>query len=166
MPLQLLRSRVKATQSVVDSVIKDQSAAGHLAVRGSAVSLAGWTPTPTPVQAEQLARIMDLLTKAGAEPPGAEELSTTLNSDVTGLLRYLERSGRVTEVERGRYYEKTQLDALIARLRSTMSGGAEHSPSELREALGLSRKFLIPLLEYADRQGLTRRGEKGRTWVA
>jgi selenocysteine-specific elongation factor len=31
------------------------------------------------------------------------------------------------------------------------------TPALLRDRLGISRKFLIPLLEWADRQGITRR---------
>ena len=41
------------------------------------------------------------------------------------------------------------------------------SPSRLqklfKETFGLSRKYLIPLLEYMDRTGVTRRTEEGRT---
>jgi hypothetical protein len=53
---------------------------------------------------------------------------------------------------------------VIDQLRVIMSGGAELGPSELREKLGLSRKFLIPLLEYCDRIGYTNRGAVGRVW--
>jgi selenocysteine-specific elongation factor len=45
-----------------------------------------------------------------------------------------------------------------------MTKGREYSPAELREVLGFSRKFLIPFLEYCDRQGLTARTAGGRAW--
>jgi hypothetical protein len=45
-----------------------------------------------------------------------------------------------------------------------MAVGREYSPAELRELLGLSRKFLIPFLEYCDRVGYTVRGVTGRLW--
>jgi len=39
---------------------------------------------------------------------------------------------------------------------------ADYGPAELREFLGLTRKFLIPFLEYCDREGFTTRNELGR----
>jgi selenocysteine-specific elongation factor len=107
---------------------------------------------------------MSRLAAAGAEPPSVEELSGELGRDVTPVLRFLERRGDVVQVEQNRYYASSALKQLIDRLRLTMAGGAELSPSELREAIGLSRKFLIPLLEYSDRVGYTNRGLTGRVW--
>jgi hypothetical protein len=43
-----------------------------------------------------------------------------------------------------------------------MEAGREYSPSELRDVIGLSRKYLIPFLEYCDRRGITERRLAGR----
>jgi hypothetical protein len=43
-----------------------------------------------------------------------------------------------------------------------MAAGAGYGPAELRESVPLTRKFLIPLLEYCDRMGYTVRNEQGR----
>jgi hypothetical protein len=43
-----------------------------------------------------------------------------------------------------------------------MPPGEEHTPAELREILGFSRKFLIPFLEYCDRLHITERRSSGR----
>ena len=51
---------------------------------------------------------------------------------------------------------------LVRRLRNGMIAGREYSPSELRDVIGLSRKFLIPFLEYCDRRGITERRSTGR----
>jgi selenocysteine-specific elongation factor len=91
-----------------------------------------------------------------------EELASRLPVDPAGLLRYLERTGRVVQVEQNRYYAAGQLQSLIERLRAIMGDGSERSPAELRDQLGLSRKFLIPFLEYCDRAGVTRRTAGGR----
>jgi selenocysteine-specific elongation factor len=68
------------------------------------------------------------------------------------------------QVEQTRYYATDDLRLVIDRLRVAMAGGVELGPSELREKLGLSRKFLIPLLEYCDRVGYTNRNAGGRVW--
>jgi len=41
-------------------------------------------------------------------------------------------------------------------------GGREYTPGELRDVIGLSRKYLIPFLEYCDRRGITERRSTGR----
>ena len=43
-----------------------------------------------------------------------------------------------------------------------MEPGREYTPAELREVLGVSRRFLIPLLEYCDGRAVTSRGPGGR----
>ena len=43
-----------------------------------------------------------------------------------------------------------------------MEGGRVYSPGELRELLGITRKYLIPFLEYCDRQRVTERRMQGR----
>ena len=84
--------------------------------------------------------------------------------DVGPLLRFLERQGRIVHVEQDRFYDARELEGLVDRLRASMADHAERSPAELRDALGVSRKFLIPFLEYCDRAGYTIRNASGRVW--
>jgi selenocysteine-specific elongation factor len=69
----------------------------------------------------------------------------------------LERDGEVVQVEAERYYAASALARLVATLRANMRADHAYSPAELRDMLGLSRKFLIPILEYCDRNGITTR---------
>ena len=92
------------------------------------------------------------------------ELEARFGAQTADLLRMLEREGRVVAVEGDRFYTREGVASLVARLRDGMVKGREYSPAELRDLLGFSRKFLIPFLEYCDRQGLTVRTISGRTW--
>jgi selenocysteine-specific elongation factor len=65
-------------------------------------------------------------------------------------------------VEVDRYYAAEAVEALIRVLRSGMTPGRVYGPAELRELLGVSRKYLIPLLEYCDRVRVTERRADGR----
>jgi hypothetical protein len=51
---------------------------------------------------------------------------------------------------------------MIARLKGVLVPGQVYAPSQLREVLGSSRKFLIPFLEFCDRSGVTERRGDGR----
>jgi selenocysteine-specific elongation factor len=163
-PAQLLRARIPSNSDLVESVLARLLTAGTLTGVAGSVSRRGWTPK-LDSGAESLAgTIVSRLTTAGAEPPAEDELEAELGKDVAAVLRYLERSGAVVQVEQGRYYAASQLKSLVDRLRDVMGGGKELSPSEIRDALGLSRKYLIPFLEYCDRVGYTNRNANGRVW--
>ena len=68
----------------------------------------------------------------------------------------------IVAVEPGRFYAVEEVERLVTRLGDGMTEGREYSPSELREVLGLSRKYLIPFLEYCDRKRITERRATGR----
>ena len=53
-------------------------------------------------------------------------------------------------------------EALIRRVHGLLADGEVAPPTRFKEALGLSRKYLIPILEYLDREGVTRRTGDGR----
>jgi selenocysteine-specific elongation factor len=78
------------------------------------------------------------------------------------LLRFLERQGRIVQVETDRYYDQSTLDAMIGRLRAKLVPGQVYVPAQLRDVLGFSRKYLIPFLEFCDRRGITERRGEGR----
>jgi selenocysteine-specific elongation factor len=162
--LQLARSQLSAPTELVDRVISDQIAAGTVEVAGGLIRLAGWAPQPSGSQQEAIEHIYRTLLAAAHEPPSVGELIESCGPDAEGYLHFLERQGRVTQVETGRYYEARHLESLLNVLAAGMHRGQEYAPAELRELLGVSRKYLIPLLEYCDRLGLTSRGNTGRFW--
>ena len=162
--VQLARSRVAPDSELADSVIRDRIAVGDLEQRGGVLMRVGWAPTPGHEDRRVADQVRTRLATAGAEPPSADELAQELGTPVQAVLRFMERHGEIVQVEEGRYYDSTNLTLLVDRLREALVGGRMASPSELREELGLSRKFLIPFLEYCDRVGYTNRGATGRVW--
>jgi selenocysteine-specific elongation factor len=164
MPTQLLRSRLDADPEVVEVALGSEISAGRLSAAAGFVLAPGWIPAPTTEQSLLLQTIVSQLGAAGVEPPSIGELSERIGADAGVLLRYLERQGQAIQVEQDRYYTPVHLKSLVDRLKTAMPAGAELGPSELREVLGLSRKYLIPFLEYCDRIGYTVRGATGRLW--
>jgi selenocysteine-specific elongation factor len=161
---QLLRSQLKGGAEIVDAALQAEVAARRIASSAGVISLGGWAPKLDTGSSALSVSILARLNAAGPEPPSVEELAGELGQDPGPVLRFLERRGEVVQVEQSRYYAADSLKLVIDRLRTAMSGGGEVGPSELREKLGLSRKFLIPLLEYCDRVGHTNRNSGGRVW--
>jgi selenocysteine-specific elongation factor len=137
--------------------------AGTLALTGGSLSVPGWRPRVEGRDDAHLRALEAILTNAGKEPPSVAELRPTIDGrDPIPLLRILERDGFVVQVEPERFYSAAAVAEMMQRLREGMRGAEEYSPSQLRELLGISRKFLVPFLEYCDRRGVTERRQTGR----
>ena len=54
------------------------------------------------------------------------------------------------------------VEEMIGKLRLELVPERIYSPAELREVLGVSRKYLIPFLEFCDVRGVTVRKAEGR----
>jgi len=164
-PAQSLRSQLNASDEVAEWVLAQALGNGELKSTAGLIHKPDWSPSLSGGDEQLAGEVLRHLDSASSEPPSIDELATKLGKDPTPVLRYLERRGDVVQVERDRYYAADHLRSLISKLRTAMAGGVEASPSEIRDALGVSRKYLVPLLEYCDRVGYTNRHANGRVWV-
>jgi selenocysteine-specific elongation factor len=160
--LQTLRAQLPGRPELVDDAIRLGVERGEVSVDAGTVRRASWAPRLSDEQVSLKAGLLGALRAAGAEPPTVAELESSHGGPVASLMRILEREGLVVPVEADRYYASDALDSLIGRLRAGMVPGREYSPGELRAVIGLSRKFLIPFLEFCDRRGVTERRPTGR----
>ncbi len=115
---------------------------------------------------EQAERIASALAEAGATPPAADELCRTLDLPKTKLYRALgtlEQSGRIVRIDKSIAYDADALTDLRGKLEARLAHGVGATVAELRDALGVTRKYAVPLLEYFDRCGVTVRDGDVRT---
>jgi len=154
MPQETLRRSLRAPDPAVEAVLADLVRTGRMRAREGLVALAGFAPRAAG-GAAAVDEIVGLLEDAGLTPPSVPELERhTGRRDVAGILRLAAHTGRVEAVERDRYYARVPLDRFVQALREA-GADDEIVPSELRQRLGISRKYLIPLLEWADAKGFT-----------
>jgi selenocysteine-specific elongation factor len=164
-PLQSMRARVGAPTELVDLVVREALSSGELHLEAGLIARRGWTPRLTDRQVRLRGDLLGALHRAGREPPSASELEGSYGDDVVPLLRLMEREREVVAVEPDRWFARSALEEMISHLRTGMTPGREHTPAELRDILGFSRKFLIPFLEYCDRRHITERRSSGRVLV-
>ena len=164
-PQQWLRSRLDAPEEVAAATLAALESRRALEAEQGTVRLPDFAPHLSSLEESLRDRLLAALDAAESEPPTLDELAVSLGEAATslsGLARLLARDGVLVAVEPARYYRSRTVHQLVARLRSGMSADAGYGPSELRELLGFSRKFLIPFLEYCDRVGITRRDLEGK----
>lgn len=162
-PGRTLREGLRAHEEIVDISIRELEKLGEIETRGPFVSRKGWAPSPSDRDVEVSNHLAHDICAGDQQPPSVSELVSRYGSSVPGLLRFLERQGRIVQVETDRYYDRSALEAMIARLKEALVPGTVYVPAQLRDVLGFSRKFLIPFLEFCDRNGITERRGDGRT---
>lgn len=161
-PARTLREGLRVDEELADISIREMERAGEIESQGPLVRKTGWVPSPSERDVEASNHLVHDICAGTQEPPSVGELVTRYGSSVPALLRFLERQGRIVQVETDRYYDRSALDAMIARLRAKLVPGQVYVPAQLRDVLGFSRKYLIPFLEFCDRNGITERLGEGR----
>jgi selenocysteine-specific elongation factor len=103
-------------------------------------------------------RIELFLQQAGCEAPTMKELEDAFNLPAKSLLEHLNllaREKRAVKVKGDIFHSPATIKEIRDKLAAFLKEHGEISPSEFRELTGLSRKFMIPLLEYFDQEKLT-----------
>jgi selenocysteine-specific elongation factor len=139
---------------------------GLLSRRGAYVAHAEFRPA----MSEQDQRLYDTmlaeLAAGGCSPPAIEEMRCADRANVQRLRRLVELAksrGQVVQVDASIVLHAERFAALKERVRSFIT---EHGPStlsEIRQALETTRKYAVPIMEYLDRAGVTRRTGDKRT---
>jgi len=110
------------------------------------------------------AKIADMLIGGGIEPPMLRELCDALKcgeKEVLDHLGLMTREGVVVKIKNDLFYAREPLSSIREKLIARLKETGEITPGEFRELTGLSRKFMIPLLEYFDSEKVTIRvGDK------
>ncbi len=161
MPLETLRHSLHAREVVIEAALSDLVRAGRLRRTDGVVALAGFVPRVVGGDVE-IDRVVRILLEARLNPPSVPELErTTGRRDLLPLLRLAAARGQVEAVERDRFYAREALDQFTSVLNDLGQQG-EIIPGAIRDRLGITRKYLIPLLEWADGKGITVRVGEGR----
>lgn len=169
--LQALRAAV-AVQDVtgpvwdllVDHGVKKQ--AFEVGGGGAVVRRPGWKATLESHAGDSGARLVRRLVEARWQVPTVAELQHEFaDLAVPPLLAHLAREGGVEQVDQERYASKPALEEFRGALEATLRELGRATPAQLRDRTGLTRKYLIPLLEWADRRGITKRDGDARVLV-
>jgi len=124
------------------------------------VSSPGFDPGPGPDLKDRLSRLEAKYRQAAVQPPAWEEAAreTGLEDSQAGeVLHYLLRRGNLIKVAEDLYFHATALEEAGQKLAEFFSGKKEISVGEARDLFGTSRKYALPLMEYFDREKITRR---------
>jgi selenocysteine-specific elongation factor len=163
-----LKSELKSRQEhgihpeATEAWIQQGIAQGTLFAKGDRLRASGPELTlPAALQALASVMLADLERRGFAAPTQKEFLETFANHPEAGeLLQHLLGAERVVRVPPDLLLPAQAIETLRGRVSAFFAGQAEMTVADLKEALGVSRKQGVPLLEYLDRaQWTVRRGD-------
>jgi selenocysteine-specific elongation factor len=162
------RARLRAPEAVAAALFALLAAEGRIDGDHGMLRRAGFEPRLQGSDADLANRLIAALESAGREPPGLAELAARLQADagrLGGVVHFLAREGRLVLVEPERCYLPHVVAGQLDALQRAMAPGSAYGAGDLKDALGVSRKFMIPFLEFCDGAGYTLRDAAGaRRW--
>ncbi|MHC5004433.1 MAG: SelB domain-containing protein, partial [Planctomycetota bacterium] len=145
---------------LVDGVAARLRDRGELVGDEQAMALAGFAPKLSDAQRRLRDTAVETFRNAGFSPPDRAELAQAHGldeADVQPILDLCASEGRLHHVAGGLFLHADWDDELRRRVRGRLADGDAITMAGLRDLLGTSRKYAVPIGEYLDRIGLTRR---------
>jgi selenocysteine-specific elongation factor len=161
-----LRSRAGgADERVFAFLLSALSADGTVKTERDKARLASHEVRLSPDQQRVVDRLEDDFLRAEAAPPSAEEALGRAGlgggDEEHELFQVLVQAGKLVRVKESLFFHARALDTIQTKLVALLRERKEIGPADIKDLLGISRKYAIPLLEFFDQRRVTARvGER------
>lgn len=133
---------------------------GAIRVNAKTVSDPAFTPEPGTALKGKLSLIESKYRESAMQPPSWDDAAGGAGLDqslAVEALHYLIRQGILVKAADDLYFHASSLAEAKSRLAGFFAGKGEITVAEARDIFNTSRKYALPLLEYFDREKITRR---------
>ncbi len=147
-----------ADPAMINFLLQDLAREKIISLEADAIDIPGRSKKLGGAEGELARMIEQRFSNAGLQPPPVSELINTIPQKakvIEGVVGFLVKQGTLVRLADGVYVHHDTLDA--ARIKMASRRGETIDVGQFKEFFGLSRKIAIPLLEYFDRQGVTKR---------
>jgi len=155
-----LRRQVDATPEVFEAVTALLVREKKIEVAGDLVRLPGHGVVMKDEEAESKKRIEDAFAEAGLRVPALHEVIAGLKIDkmrAQKIVTLLLRDKVLIKVSDELVFHRSALEELRRQVAAYKVKSAKIDVAKFKELTGVSRKYAIPLLEYLDRERVTKR---------
>jgi selenocysteine-specific elongation factor len=160
-PRQRLATRLgylgaDVVQAVIDRMIGDSALIGD----ENAVALAAFKPKLTAAQKRLAAQILEAFEAAGFQPPEVGKLAKTAGikeDEARPVIELCADQGELIHLSGGLYIHRAAEERLRQRITEGLRGSDGMTVSQIKDVLAITRRHAVPICEYLDRIGLTKR---------
>ena len=152
------RLRFLAVDSVLNQIFSLLQKQGLLQVSMGRVGLKSRGPKLTKNETKLLEHLQTTLQQTGLQAPLLKELQQQAEKQadaVLQLLKIAESGGAIMKISDELYLSVQTVELVKSKLKALMTDGTGKTMAEIRDALGTTRKYAVPLCEYLDHTGFT-----------
>jgi selenocysteine-specific elongation factor len=152
--------RVTGSRAVARPLLEELVAKKTVKRLGRFLCAPAFAPALSAADEKLLAAMVEEIRAGGFQPPALAELSIAKQADrkrIERLATLAVALGDLVPIDGVFFLHAEREAALRGKVAELIGEGGGVTVSEVREALGSSRKFVVPFLEYLDRIGFTRR---------
>jgi selenocysteine-specific elongation factor len=163
-----LRDRVdrRLDAKVFDALLELGAASGVVVLAGGEARHPKAASTALAAEGEAATKLGALLARQALAPATTAELAAEAGVDVGVARKVLGRmvtEGRVVRLGPDLHFDAKAVEEAREKIVAYLKEHGTMRASDARDATGSSRKYIVPLLEYFDAQGVTKRSGDERT---
>ncbi|MDY3129900.1 MAG: selenocysteine-specific translation elongation factor [Berryella intestinalis] len=162
----LLRCGLSMNQTAFDALLDIAAQSGKVVIDSGAVSHPKAGAGAKAAESKAAESILAVLEGGRFAPPAIPSLfdQAEVRDQSLGYraLGALEKQGAIVRVGKELAFTKESFDQLVSLTRSHLGERGSATVAELKDRLGISRKYAVPLLEEFDARGITKRSGDAR----
>jgi len=151
MPREAVRTAVGLDSRTFDDLLDELSRRQVVVAEGTFLRTPEHAPLPTGPARDALIREVE---GGGSSPPTIPELEERHDP---ALIRALVRTGELTQISPEIVYPAARLEEIKRGVAEHIESSGPLTVAAFRDLFGTTRKYAVPLLEYLDQAGFTRR---------
>jgi selenocysteine-specific elongation factor len=143
-------------QSILDKLVADK----RVVLAQDLIHAFGRRVTLKADEEKMRDQLSDRFKSLGLQVPTPDDLITNLKLDrntARKIIQLMLKENALVKISEEMLIHRAAMDKLVADVKAFKSKNPKIGVSEFKDLTGVSRKFAIPLLEYLDRQRVTRR---------
>jgi selenocysteine-specific elongation factor len=151
-----LQSRLRLPKELFDHLIASLIGLGKIVREQSIVALSTYRLVLSPEQEMLISQILEVFQGSEANPPTKKGLIAQMpNSE--GIIRYMCQQNMLIELPEGVLFERKRYENIKSEIIDFLKSNDSISFQQARALLGFSRKYLLPLFNKLDEEGITQR---------
>jgi selenocysteine-specific elongation factor len=153
-PREELKSRLKLTSPIYNSILSKITASQQLVDKGSLIYKSDFKITFSPSQQISKMKLLERFEQSPYSPPTIKECITEVGEDVFNAMVVM---SELKQVSSEVVFRSQDFDSLVNQTRQFIEKNGEITVAEARDIYNTSRRYVLALLEFMDSTGITTR---------